>query len=109
MNYTSYSLLLNCEKQCLKLINFDLYKLFAPFWKDIMYFQAVIVSLVRAGMNIFPKFYGKILWIKRKSTCKHRLIYSTKTQNKAKQQKKLEMSARKQISMEVKNTAKPNV
>ena len=75
-----------------------------------MYCQFVIVVLLSACMNLIFKILWKIIVDKTKEYLDSQ--YNTlqqNTQSKQKQLKKLQMSARKQISMEVKDTAKPIV
>ena len=64
--YKSYflqynALLLNCEKQYLKFVNLDVYKIIEKIWADKGYCQFVIVMLVRAGVNLKLEIMWKLI------------------------------------------------
>ena len=104
------NLLFNCEWQYLKLVNLDLYQIIEPFWQGKMFCQFAIVVLVRAGMNIIFKILWKLIVDQKKEHLNSQLYtLQQNTANKERQLKKLQMSARKQISLEAQDAAIPIV
>ena len=101
-----FSFLCECV-QYLKLVNLDVYKYIEKFWTDKVYCQFVIVMLVRAGMNLTFKIVWKFIINKKKylDSQVNALVQNTRT--KEKQMEKLQMPAKEQIGMEVRNVALP--
>ena len=48
------------------MVNLDLYQAIEPFWRGKMYWQFVIVVLVRASMNMIFKILWKLIVDKKK-------------------------------------------
>ena len=104
------NLLLNCETRYLKLINLELYQVIEPFWQGKMQCQFVKVVLIRAGVNLIFKILWKLIVDKKKEYLDlHYIItlFEKNTKTKERQLKKLQMSVRMQINLEVKDSAKP--
>ena len=83
----------------LKLINLELYQVIEPFWQGTMCCQFVTVDLIRAGTNLRFKILWKLIVDKKKEFLDSQFNTLQKnTEDKESQLKKLQMSARKQIS-----------